>query len=291
MKAPDFAYFRAATLDDALRLRALHGPEARWLAGGQTLLASLAFRLSEPTALIDISRIAELTGITVSNNVVRIGACTTHAALGASDIVRKRIPLLSQAIPLIAHAAIRNRGTIGGSLAFADPAAELPACCVALDAALITTSAKGERRIAAHDFFQGVYATALDDAELLTAIEIPLAPAGEHHRLIEVTRRSGDYALAGVAVVVRQDAGTITQPRIVYFALGDRPVRAAIAEALLVGKELNDDIITRAAIAASKELDPPSDLNGGPEMKRHLGQVVLKRALTQIMTDASQAAA
>lgn len=291
MKAPDFAYFRAATLDDALRLQAQHGPDARWLAGGQSLLAALAFRLSEPTALIDISRIAELTGITVSNNVVRIGAATTHAALGASDIIRKHIPLLSQAVPLIAHAAIRNRGTIGGSLAFADPAAELPACCVALDAALITRSAKGERRIAARDFFQGVYATALDEAELLTAIEIPLAPPGEHQRLIELTRRSGDYALAGIAVVVRQDAGTIAQPRIVYFALGDRPIRAAAAEALLIGKHLNDDIITQVAIVASKNLDPPADLNGGPEMKRHLAQVVLKRALTQIMTDASQAAA
>lgn len=286
MKAPDFIYCRAESLADALRLKAEHGDQARWLAGGQSLLAALAFRLSEPTALIDISRIDALRGITLDAGVVRIGAGTTHTALGVSDIIRRHVPLLAEAVPLIAHAAIRNRGTIGGSLAFADPAAELPACCVALEATLIAVGPKGERRIAANAFFEGVYATALRDDELLTWIEIVAAQADEQQTLVELTRRSGDYAMAGVAAVLRGDAAEITHARLVFFALGDRPVAAAKAAALLVGKPLDEAQVALAAAASAQEIDPAGDLNGGPEMKTHLAQVVLSRALRQIMTQA-----
>ncbi len=284
MKAPDFVYERATSLDDALALKAKHGEHARWLAGGQSLLAALAFRLSEPTALIDISRLEHLRGVTVADGRVRIGAGTTHAALGASQIVRAQVPLLAEAVPHIAHAAIRNRGTIGGSLAFADPAAELPACSVALDATLVALGPRGERRIAARDFFEGVYATALADDELLIAVEVPVAAANEQHALVEVSRRSGDYAMAGVAAVVRSEAGKISHARLVYFALGDRPVVAVAAQASLIGHALAEDAIDAAAAAVAADLDPPGDLNGAPATKRHLAQVVLRRALMRMMT-------
>ena len=284
MKAPDFVYVRATSLDHALELKAKHGEHARWLAGGQSLLAALAFRLSEPTALIDISRLENLRGVTLLGERLRIGAGTTHTAVLGSSLIRTHTPLLSDAVPHIAHAAIRNRGTIGGSLAFADPAAELPACCVALDATLVAFGPGGERRIPASDFFEGVYATALKENELLTAIEIPIIRADEQHALVEVCRRSGDYAMAGIAVVVRRDAEKITKARLVYFALGDRPVTAGAAEKALLNHQFNEDSIDAAAAAALADLDPPGDLNGAPATKRHLAQVVLRRALTQIMT-------
>ncbi len=291
MKAPDFVYERASTLEDAFRLKAKHGDLARWLAGGQSLLAALAFRLSEPTALIDISRIDSLKGITRSDAMVRIGAGTTQARIGASALICQHVPLLAEAIPLIAHTAIRNRGTIGGSLAFADPAAELPACCVALEATLIAQGPKGERKIAARDFFEGVYATALADDELLTAIDIPIVQSGERQVLVELTRRSGDYAMAGIAAVVRREAGKISHARLTYFALGDRPVAASAAEKSLLGRTLDGDAIDAAVRAALGDIDPSGDLNGGPATKRHLAQVVLERALKRIMTDAAQTAA
>lgn len=291
MKAPDFAYARATTLDDAFRLKAQYGPEAQWLAGGQSLLASLAFRLSEPTALIDISGIAALQGIAVSGGQIRIGAATTHAALGASEVVRAYAPLIAEAVPQIAHAAIRNRGTIGGSLAFADPAAELPACCVALDATLVLTSALGQRHVPARDFFHGVYATELVDGELLTAIDIPMRQPGESQTLVEITRRSGDYAMAGVAAVVTLADARVRDARLVFFALGDRPVVAINAAAALVGHALEEIEIERATLALTRDLDPPGDLNGDAATKTHLAQVALRRALAKLMIEHARSAA
>ena len=282
MKAPDFIYVRAGSLDEAFHLKAHHGPESRWLAGGQSLLAALAFRLSEPVALIDISRILELQGITLDGDHVRIGAGTTHTALGMSEVIRTHLPLLAEAVPQIAHTAIRNRGTIGGSLAFADPAAELPACCVALDATIVADSSRGERRIAARDFFHGVYATALGDAELITAIEIPVIKAGERHALVEIVRRSGDYAMAGVAAVIRRNVRLVEHARLVFFALGDRPVVAEAAARELIDFELDDIHVELAINAALRDLNPAGDLHGGPETKRHLAHVVLRRALVRI---------
>ena len=205
MKAPPFSYVRAATLAEAFQLWRDAGPEARLLAGGQSLLASLAFRLSEPGALIDISRVRELRGISQSGTAIRVGALTTHAELGRHELLRQHVPLLAEAVPLIAHPAIRNRGTLGGSLAFADPAAELPACCVALDAMIVARNAADERRIPAAQFFTGLYATALKPNELIAAVEFPVAKAGERAAILELARRSGDYAMAGVAA--RASAG------------------------------------------------------------------------------------
>jgi aerobic carbon-monoxide dehydrogenase medium subunit len=288
MKSPDFTYAKAATLAEAFALKQQHGPDARWLAGGQSLLASLAFRLSEPTALIDISRLDELSGITHLGNVISIGAATTHAALGASALICQHAPLVAQAIPQIAHTAIRNRGTIGGSLAFADPAAELPACCVALDATFVIASAHAERRVSASKFFQGVYATELADNEILLAIEIPVHKPDEHHALVEITRRSGDYAMAGIAAIITQPADVVSDARLVFFALGDKPIVAIEAAACLVGHPLDDPAIEQAAKALARDIDPSADLNGSAATKRHLAQVVLLRALTKLSSSISR---
>jgi aerobic carbon-monoxide dehydrogenase medium subunit len=282
MKSPDFTYAKAATLAEAFSLKAQHGPDSSWLAGGQSLLASLAFRLSEPTALIDISQLAELQGVAQNGDTIHIGAGTTHSALGASAVIGNHAPLIAEAIPLIAHTAIRNRGTIGGSLAFADPAAELPACCVALDATFVVASAHGERRVPAREFFHGVYATALADDELLVAVEIPVRKTNEHHTLVEITRRSGDYAMAGVAAIISATNAVVSDARLVFFALGDKPVVAIGAAACLVGQPLDEPAIDRATFVLSQDLDPSADLNGSAATKLHLAQVVLRRALTKL---------
>lgn len=285
MKAPRFGYVRPSTLAEALVMLRQHGPDARLLAGGQSLLASLAFRLSEPSVLIDISRLAELKGVTRSGDTIRVGAGTTHTVLGVDPLIRAHVPLIAQAIPHIAHPAIRNRGTIGGSLAFADPAAELPACCVALEARIVAASAAGERRIAAADFFTGLFSTALNDGEMIAAIEFPAAAAGERSAIEEVARRSGDYAMAGVAVRAAVSGGTLKAPRIVFFGVGDAPVIAKTAVAALDGKPHSGAHIAAAKAALAEDLDPPADQHGSPQMKLHLAGVVLARAVARLASD------
>ena len=282
MKAPPFAYVRAASVDEALRLWREAGPEAKLLAGGQTLLATLAFRLSDPGTLIDISRLTELKGVSRAGDGIRVGALTTHAELGASDLVRQHVPLVAEAVPLIAHPAIRNRGTIGGSLAYADPAAELPACAVALDAVIITRSANGERRIPAPQFFTGLYATALQPHELIAAIEFPAAKTGERSTILELTRRSGDYAMAGVAVRAQVSGSTLADPRLVFFGVGEMPVLAKAAMSAIAGKPVTPDSLAAGQAALDGDLDPPADLHGSSAFKRHLSRVLLGRALKRI---------
>lgn len=282
MKAPPFAYVRAASLEEVFRLWGEAGPDARLLAGGQTLLASLAFRLSDPGTLIDITRVPELSGISQVGNAIRVGALTTHAELGASDLIRRHAPLIAEAVPLIAHPAIRNRGTIGGSLAFADPAAELPACCVALDATIIARSAAGERRIPAAQFFTGLYATALAQRELIVVVELPVARPGERSAILEVVRRSGDYAMAGVAARAQLDNGALAESRLVFFGVGDTPILAKGAMAVLEGKPATPETIAAAQAALDADLDPPADLHGSPQMKRHLARVLLARVLRRL---------
>jgi carbon-monoxide dehydrogenase medium subunit len=282
MKAPPFAYVRAGSLADVFALWSAAGPDARLLAGGQSLLATLAFRLSEPSTLIDISRVAELAGISAMGDGIRVGALTTHAELGASDLVRRHAPLLAEAVPLIAHPAIRNRGTIGGSLAFADPAAELPACCVALDAMIVARNAADERRIPAAEFFTGLYTTALNPNELIAAVEFPIPKAGDRSTIVELARRSGDYAMAGVAAKAKVAGSTLIEPRLVFFGVGDRPVMAERAMAAAGGKQVLADTVAAAQAALDADLDPPADQHGGAQMKRHLARVVLGRALRRL---------
>ncbi len=283
MKAPPLSYVRAATLAEAFRLWRDAGPDARLLAGGQSLIAALAFRLSEPGTLIDITRLRELRGIAQTGSAtIRVGALTTHAELGRSELMRRHVPLVAEAVPLVAHPAIRNRGTLGGSLAFADPAAELPACCVALDATIVARNAADERRIPAAQFFTGLYATALKPYELIAAVELPIAKAGERSAIVELVRRSGDYAMAGVAAKARLAGATLIDPQLVFFGVGDRPVAAARAMAAVSGQQVLPQTVAAAQAALDADLDPPADQHGSAPMKRHLARVVLARALARL---------
>lgn len=272
MKPSPIGYVRATSLAHALDLLAEGDGEEKVLAGGQSLVASLNLRLIESPNLIDINGIDDLRGIAEDGDVVRVGALTRHCDLMTSDIIARHVPILAEAAPLIAHAAIRTRGTIGGSLANADPAAELPACVVALDATIVLASkAHGERRVKASDFFLGLFETARRDDELLVAIEFAKIKAGERQSIRELVRRSGDYALAGLAI-----AGLTDAPRLVFFGVGDAPVVAANAMAVLAGGGSIDE----AALALEDDLDPADDINGSAGYKKHISRVLLKRALS-----------
>jgi aerobic carbon-monoxide dehydrogenase medium subunit len=290
MKWPAFGYARATTLPELWDLLAQHGEGARVLAGGQTLLATLAFRLSDPAILVDITRIAALRGIAESGGVLRIGALTRHAELGRDPLVARHAPLLAQAVPLIAHPAIRNRGTLGGSLAYADPAAELPACAVALDATLVLVSREGERRVRAAEFFTGLFETALRPGELIAALELPVATPATRCAIEEVARRSGDYAMAGLAACLTMEGARVARARLAFFGVGGAPVLAARANAVLTGAVLDAAAIEAAAAAVDADLDPPADLHGPPAMKRHLAKVLTRRVLGRFLPAREMAA-
>ena len=279
MKAPAFAYIRAGTLAEACALLAQHGERARLLAGGQSLVAALNMRLSAPDLLIDISRLAALSGIRPGKGKLTIGALTTHAEIGRSEEIRRRAPLLAQAVPHIAHAAIRNVGTIGGSLALADPAAEWPACCVALDAKLVLAARSGKRKLAARDFFKGPYTTALRAHEILTHVEIPALGADYRSVFVELALRRGDYATAGLAAVAKTTRGVLSDLRLAFFGVGPAPVLARAAMAAAEGKRASADTIAAAAAALARDLDPPADLYSSPATKMQLARVLTGRAL------------
>lgn len=271
MKASVSGYVRATDVAEAVALLSRSDGEARVIAGGQSLVAAMNLGLTGTVCLVDIGGIAALRGIRVEGGRLAIGALTTHAELGADPLVAAHAPLLAQAVPLIAHAAIRTRGTIGGSLAHADPAAELPACALALGATVHATGPQGAREIAAEDFFQGVFATALEADEIVTAVSVPLAGPGERHRIVEIARRSGDYALAGLALVVRGG-----RHRAAFFSCGPVPVLARGAMAAL---DAGDPDGAVAALAA--DLDPPSDTQASGAYRRHIAGVLLRRALAE----------
>ncbi|WP_460448703.1 FAD binding domain-containing protein [Alsobacter sp. SYSU BS001988] len=280
MKAAAFDYARAESVPHALELLARHGDGARLLAGGQSLVPALNLRLLAPEILIDISHIGDLRGVQDHDGTLRIGALTRHADLLSSDLVAARHPLLREAVRHVAHAAIRNRGTIGGNLAHADPASELPACMLALDATIVVEGRSGERRIPAEAFFTGIYETALQPGEILTAVEIPAAPAGRTSGFLELARRNGDYALAGLACsAVLSDAGELRQVRLAYFSVGDRPMLAKSAAAALEGGAPSLEAVARARAALSQDLDPPDDLQATGAMRLHLAGVLLHRVL------------
>ena len=264
MKAPAFAYVRARSLEEALALLERHGERARLLAGGQSLIATLNMRLSSPELLIDISRLAELSGIQVKDGTASIGALTTHAQIEGSAQIRKHLPLLAQAAPHIAHPAIRNVGTIGGSLALADPAAEWPACCIALDAQIVIAGKRGTRKVAAREFFKGLYATALKPNEVLTSIEIPVPGADHRSAFVELAQRRGDYAIVGLAAVASGK-----QKAFAFLGAGDRPILAVHA-----GKAQD---IRGAKSGLAKDLSPAADLYHSPATKLHLAGVLLER--------------
>src|SRR5215468_8105067 len=226
MKAAAFAYARAASVNDALELLATHGDRAKVLSGGQSLMPAMNLRLISPELIIDIGGITELRGVALKGDTLRIGALTRHVDLQRSPEVAVHAPLLNEAAAHIAHPAIRNRGTLGGSLAHADPASELPACMLALEATLVVRGRNGERRIAAFDFFQGIFQTALAADELLVAVELPVSRRNSVHFFHEFARRHGDYAIAGLAAEAMIEGGIFRNLRLGFFAVGDRPVLA-----------------------------------------------------------------
>jgi carbon-monoxide dehydrogenase medium subunit len=278
MKSPAFDYIRAESLQHVFDLLAQHGDQARVLAGGQTLLATLNMRLAQPALLIDIGPLDALRGIALQGNALRIGALTRHVEIEESPLVARHAPLLAQAAPHIAHRAIRNLGTIGGSLAYADPASEWPACVLALDGTLVLASARGERRVAAQEFFQGLFTTAKHDDELLVACELPLLADGERHVFDELARRRGDYAVAGLAALARPADGTLHDMRLAFLSLGDRPLRAPRAEAVLQGGPLTDARLAEADAALRDELEPFADLTHSAAAKKQLAATLMRRA-------------
>ncbi len=281
MKAPRFAYARPASVAEALALLAEHKDEARVLAGGQSLVPMLNFRLAAPKVLVDINRIAGLAGIKIAKDHIRIGALTRHVELERSADIARDLPLIAQAMPHLAHPAIRNRGTFGGSCALADPAAELPACAVALGATFVVAGKKGERRIAAHDFFRGMYATALAADELLVAAEFPLPKPGYASAFGELARRHGDYAVVGVAAHGSTRGGKFSDMRVAFFGVGDRPARAARFERALDGRPATLRTIEVALAQLDADLSPRADLHASAETKRHLAKVLAGRVLAQ----------
>ncbi len=279
MKPAPFAYVRAESLDQVFDLLDEHGDDARILAGGQSLMATLNMRLSAPEVLIDINRIDGLSDITRDGDTLLVGALARHSQVLASEDVTAMAPLVAQAMPHVAHQAIRNRGTFGGSIAFADPAAELPAVSRAIGARMILQSRSGTRTVDANDFYLGLFETAMEPGELLVAVEIPKIADDGRTAFMELARRSGDYAIVGIGVQGRIDGGNFADMRLVFLGAGDRPILASAASDALNGNPHNDNTVAAAQSALYADLDPMADLNGPPEMKMHLARVLTKRAL------------
>jgi carbon-monoxide dehydrogenase medium subunit len=283
MKAPSFAYARPDSVAEALALLASQGDAARVLAGGQSLLPSLNMRLSSPRLLVDITGLTELAGIRKQGGVLRVGALTRHSEIERSEEIARHVPLLAQAAPHVAHVAIRNAGTLGGSIALADPAAEYPACALALEATLVIAGAKGERRVAARDFFRALYTTALAADELLLAVEFPLLERGYRSAFVELARRHGDYAIVGLAAHARVENGKISDLRLGYLGVGATPVRALRAAAAMEGRNCEPQAVAAAQAALGEDLDPSPDLYHSAAAKLHLARVLTGRALAALV--------
>lgn len=281
MKPPPFAYKRAATVAEALEALATGGDEAKLLAGGQSLIAMMNLRLVQPALLIDINRLSELDYIERHNGTLSIGALTRQTTLEESDVVRQACPLMAAALPHIAHKPIRNRGTLGGSLAHNDPTAELPAVALACDAQMVVSGASGERTLAAADFFTGYLETALAADEILTAIHVPATAVGTGTSFLEISPRKGDYALVGVAAMLRVENGRCAGVRIVCLGAGDTARRMQTAESTLDGEAPTEDAFRAAAEAAAKAADPSSDYHADAAYRRDLIRSLTRRALAE----------
>ncbi len=286
MKPAPFAYFAPTTLDEALALLTEHGYDAKPLAGGQSLIPTMNFRLAQPSVLIDLNRVQELFYLQpTAEGGVRIGAMTRQRMVERSSLVAERAPLLHEVMPHIAHAQIRNRGTIGGSLAHADPSAELPAVAVALDAQLRIRSQHGERMTCATDFYMGLFTTDLAPDELLTEIVIPPLPPATGWAFQEVARRLGDYAMCGCGATVTLDAdGRCVAARLVYLSVGEGPTPAHEAVTCIIGERLTPSVIAEAArIAGERDINPTADIHASVAYRRHLATVLARRALSQAL--------
>jgi carbon-monoxide dehydrogenase medium subunit len=286
VKAAAFNYQRVHSIQEALALLANHGDNAKLIAGGQSLLPSLNMRLSNPEILIDLQGVAELKGITFEGGVVRIGAMTTHTEIQNSSIIQEQLPLLTEVVPHIAHRAIRNLGTWGGSCVLGDPAAEWPACAVALDAVMVIAGPKGQRKVAAKDFFLDLYTTALQSDEILVASEFTISSAKRVHYFEELSRRHGDYAVTGLICSVQSEQNKITQSRFVYFSVASIPLMAQGLQSVLHNQSISDlsnpALIAQAQQSVQAEIQTLSDLTNSAEMKKHLLGVLLERAMKKL---------
>jgi aerobic carbon-monoxide dehydrogenase medium subunit len=285
VKPAPFAYVRAASLDQVFDLLARHGDEARVLAGGQSLVPSLNLRLSAPAVLIDINGLRELAGIALENGTVRIGALTRQRTIEESSEIARHIPLLKLAMPYIAHPAVRNRGTIGGSIALADPAAELPACAVALGAKIEVRGADGSRTVDAAGFFRDLYETDLGPGEVVSAVLVPKWD-GYRSAITEFARRHGDYAMVGLAGHARVDGRALADVRLVFFGVDVKPVEATAAAAELEGREVDETTVAAAQAALAQDLHPTTDLHASAGTKLHLARVLTARVVAQLLGEA-----
>ncbi len=281
MKMPVFAYHRPESVSEAVQLLDQLGPEAKVLAGGQSMLPLMALRLSRPEHLVDIGRIAELDQIRPHDGGVAIGALVRHGEAELSDLVARSAPMVAAALPHVGHKAIRNRGTVCGSLAHSDPAAEMPAVTLALDAEFVAQSVNGQRIIAATDFFHGYLTTALAANELLTEVRFPAWPDGAGASVVELSRRHGDYALVGLAAMLRIDDGVIAAAALSFFSVSSVPVRVGEAEASLIGQSPTPEAFEEASRVVSAQLDPPDDNHASAAYRSHTAGVLTQRALTE----------
>jgi aerobic carbon-monoxide dehydrogenase medium subunit len=280
MKLPQVDYAAPATVAEAVGLLAQHGDEASVLAGGQSLIPLLALRLARPAVLIDINGLSELSGVSATDGLAAIGAMTREYEAEESAELADAVPLLTAALPLIGHEAIRSRGTIGGSLAHGDPAAELPAVALALDAELVVRGPAGERVVPAAEWFEGYLTTSRRPDELLVEVRFPTASApGQGVSFLEVARRHGDFAIVGLATSLTISAGAISDARLAFAGLADVPLRAPEAETLLVGEQPSAELFAEAAEVATSGIDPPGDLHGSPEYRRKVAATLVRRGL------------
>jgi carbon-monoxide dehydrogenase medium subunit len=288
MKLPLVDYEAPKTVSEAVELLAEHQDEASVLAGGQSLIPLLALRLANPAVLIDINGIAELSGVSAADGWVAVGAMTREYVAGESGTVADSVPLLAAALPLIGHEAIRNRGTIGGSLAHADPAAELPAVARALDAEFVVRGPSGERVVPAAEWFEGYLTTSRGPDELLVEVRFPAAAPGTGASFQEVARRHGDFAIVGLAASLTLSGGVISDARLAFAGLSDVPVRAVDAEDLLVGESPSAELFDAAARRATGDIDPPADLHGSADYRKKVAATLVRRGLRAAADNAGE---
>lgn len=279
MKPASFRYVAPRSVDETLAVLAEHADEAKILAGGQSLVPLLNMRLARPGVIIDINGIRSLAYIRRRADRLHVGALTRQRAVEASPLVRRHAPLLWEAIRFVGHPQIRTRGTVGGSLAHADPSAELPAVLAALNGEVVLRGPAGERTITARDFFTGYLTTALGPADLLTEVRLPLPPANAGTAFVEVARRQGDFAIVGAAVVIQRSNGTVTDLRLAFTGVGPGPVRATDAETMLAGTAASVKTFSEAARVAAAGLDPDSDIHASATYRREVAAVLARRAL------------
>ena len=281
MKPAKFEYHTPASVDEALAILGHYDGEARVLAGGQSLVPLMNFRLATPRAIVDLNRIAELAYVGEDGEIVRIGSMTRQRRLEFEPLVAAKLPLLREALRWVGHLPTRSRGTIGGSIAHADPSAEIPMVLQALEGEIVARGSQGERRIAAQNLFHAALTTSLAPLEIITEVRLPAMPAQAGYAVEEFARRKGDFAIAAVAVTLVRDGERCTKARLATAGVGPIPIRLRDAEAVLEQKGLSEDAITEAADKAAAEVDPVSDLNGSAEYRRHLTGVLTSRAVAK----------